>query len=189
MHSFTLAFRVRSSTTGTVASLEFPDATKHATVEITPTDLTYVGLDGTPNGTGVSGADGKWHEIVVTHQYARGLTWIYVDGALKKTVTERLTPTKFILGGPGADITRSGSPATADYQDWFVYRSMLNAGDVAAQFHGQLQQASLELYAPLDDESFALGKAVKNLAQSLSEAIISGASADFHSVKSSSGLN
>lgn len=189
MHSFTLAFRVRSSATGIVASLEFPDATKHATVEITPTDLTYVGLDGTPNGTGVSGADGKWHEIVVTHQYARGLTWIYVDGALKTTVAERLTPTGFILGGPGPATHQPGSPATADYQDWFVYRSMLNAEDVSAQFRGHLQQSSLELYAPLDDESFAPGKAVRNLAQSLSEAVVSRASINLHSVKSSSGLN
>jgi lysophospholipase L1-like esterase len=189
MHSFTMAFRVRTSGTGTVAAAEFPNSLTHSAVIITPSGLAYLGAYGTTNNTDVACNDGHWHEIVVTHQYARGLTWIYVDGVLKTTVAERLTPTGFILGGPGADITRSGSPTTADYQDWFVYRSMLNAEDVAAQFHGHLQQASLELYAPLDDEAFAPGKAVRNLAQSLSEATVLGASANFHSVKSSSSLN
>lgn len=179
MHSFALVFRVRTMATGTVASIVLPGQSTHPTVEITPTGLAYLGADGVENNTGITCTNGLWHEIVVTHQYARGRTWVYVDGALAATVSERLTPTGFILGGPGAAARRPGSPATADYQDWLVYRSMLNAEEVSAEFQGHLQQASLELYAPLDDGSFAQGKAVNNQAQSLASAFVTGSSAGF----------
>lgn len=183
MHSFAVAFRVRCSGTGTVAAVEFPNSNQLATVKITPTGLAYVGTNGVAHNTSIACNDGQWHEVVVTHQYARGLTWVYVDGDLKATVSERLTPVGFVLGGPGAGMTLSGPPATADYQDWFVYRSMLNAEEVSAQHQGHLQQASLELYAPLDDDSFTPGKAVKNLAQSLSQASVAGVETDFKAVR------
>ena len=181
MHSFTMSFRVRSLTTGTVASITLPDSSVHPTIEITSTGLAYIGADGMTNSFSVVGANGAWHEVVLAHQYARGKTWFYVDGALIATVSERLTPIGFILGGKGSATARPDSPAQADYQNWMVYRSMLNAEEVEAQHQGRLQQASLELYAPLDDASFSQGGSVKNLAQSLATARINGASANYHS--------
>jgi lysophospholipase L1-like esterase len=182
MHSFTLSFRVRSDTTGTVASVLLPDSSEHCTVEITPAGLAYVGTNGAVNCSDVAGTNGAWHEIVVAHQYARGLTWFYVDDKLIATVSERLTPVGFVLGGPGGATKRPASPAQAEYQNWFVYRSLLNAEEVSAQFHGLLQQASLELYAPLDDNSFVQGRAIENRAQSFSAAFITAPSASFESV-------
>jgi len=182
MHSFTVSFRVRSTTTGTVASVMLPDSSVYPTVEITATGLAYRGTNGVLNNSGVSGTNGAWHDIVVAHQYARGLTWFYVDGVLANTVSERLTPVGFVLGGPGSAATSSGSPAQADYQNWFVYRSMLNVEEVKAQYQGNLQQASLELYVPLDDNTFAQGAAVTNRAQSYSVGLINGASDNYQSV-------
>jgi hypothetical protein len=173
MHSFTLSFRVRATGIGTVASIELPAASDHATVEITATGLAYISANGSINNSGVSGTNGAWHDVVVAHQYARGLTFFYVDGLPAAPVQERLTPVGFVLGGPGTAATHPASPAQADYQDWFVHRSMMNQEEVTAQFQGKLQQASLELYAPLNDSGFTTG--ATNLAQSLDAVTINGA--------------
>ena len=182
VHSFSMSFRVRASATGTVASVTLPGSTVHPTIEITPEELVYVTTNGQEVGSDVDGTDGKWHDVVVAHQYARHRTWFYVDGDLAGTASEQLAPVGFVLGGHGSAATRPGSPAQADYQNWFVHRSMLNAEEVTAQHQGflqqdqgSLQQESLEVYAPLDDPSFPQGGTVTNRAQSLSVATINGA--------------
>jgi PKD repeat protein/lysophospholipase L1-like esterase len=175
VHSFSISFRVRASTTGTVASITLPGSAVNPTIEITPEDLVYMASNGHMVDSDVSATDGAWHEVVVAHEYARGRTWFYVDGVLAGTAYEQLAPVGFVLGGNGSAATRPGSPAQADYQDWFVYRSMLNAEEVTAQHQGMLQQESLEIYAPLDDPSFPQGGTVTNRAQSLSVATINGA--------------
>ncbi|HEU5124933.1 MAG TPA: GDSL-type esterase/lipase family protein, partial [Verrucomicrobiae bacterium] len=179
MHSFSVSFRVRSTTTGTVASVTLPSSSVHPTVEITATGLAYRGINNVLHNSGVNGTNGTWHDIVVAHQYARGLTWFYVDGVLASTVAERLTPVGFVLGGHGNAVTCPGSPAQADYQNWFVHRSMLNAEEVEAQYQGNLQQASLELYAPLDDNTFDQDVPVTNRAQSYSVGSINGNTANY----------
>ena len=181
MHSFTMSFRVRSVTTGTVASITLPASSIQPTIEITATGLAYIGTSGMANNFDVTGTNGAWHDVVLTHQYACGKTWFYVDDTLIATVSERLTPIGFILGGKGNATARPDSPVQADYQNWMVHRSMLNAEEVNAQHQGKLQQASLELYAPLDDTTFSQGGSVKNLAQSLATARINGTSANYHS--------
>ena len=168
VHCFSVSFRLRSATTGTVASVTLPDSTVHPTVEIMPSGLAYVASSGQVVNSGVGAADGLWHDVVVTHQYVRTQTWFYVDAVLAGTATEQLTPVGFVLGGHGSAASRPKSPALTDYQNWFVHRSVLLAEEVQAQFQGALQQASLEVYAPLDDVSFVPGSAAENRAQSLS---------------------
>jgi PKD repeat protein/lysophospholipase L1-like esterase len=175
VHSFSMSFRVRTAATGTVASVTLPNSAIHPTIEITPTDLVYVATNGQIVSSGVAATNGAWHEVVVACQYAGRKTSFYVDGVLAGTVYEQLIPIGFVLGGHGSATTRPDSPAQADYQDWFVHRSMMNAEEVTAQHQGVLQQESLELYAPLDDPSFPQGCAVTNRAQSLSAATINGA--------------
>jgi len=184
MHSFTLSFRVRSTATGTVAGITLPAGCGQPTVEMTASGPAYHGLNGVLNNPATAGTNGAWHNVVVAHQYARGLTWFYVDGMLSGMVAERLTPVGFVLGGPGQATTRPAAPAQADYADWFVHRSLLNAEEVAAQLHGNLQQASLELYAPLDDATFTPGGTVTNRAQSLAAAVIHGDADHYQSVPS-----
>jgi lysophospholipase L1-like esterase len=181
MHSFTLSFRVRSTTIGTVAAITLPDSSVHPTVEITPTGLAYLGTGEAVINSGVSGTNNLWHEVVVAHAWARGQTWFYVDGVLAGTVSERLTPIGFILGGHGNAMTRPGSPVRADYQNWLVHRSMMNVEEVTAQHEGHFQQASLELYAPLDDNAFVPGTSVTNRAQSLATAIVNGQASNYQS--------
>lgn len=189
MHSFTLSFRVRSTATGTVASITLPASSVHPTVEITSTGLAYLGLNGVVNNSGVIATNGFWHDVVIAHQYAGGLTRFYVDGVLASTVSERLTPVGFVLGGPGSAATRPGSPAQADFENWLVHRSMLNAEEVAAQFQGAFQQASLEIFAPLDDAAFIQGGTATNRAQSLSIAQINGSPANCAATQAGSPSN
>jgi lysophospholipase L1-like esterase len=105
-------------------------------------------------------ADAGWHHLVVSHYTARGDTLFFVDGALVGKVAERLEPKRFALGGSAA----------ADFKDLLVYRSALNADEVAALQAGTLLQASLEVYSPLADARLSKGSSVENRAQSLTSA-------------------
>ncbi len=182
MHSFSVSFRVRATGTGTVASATLASGINHPTIEILPEGIAYRSVNGAVVNSGVNGTNGLWHDVVIAHQYARGITAFYVDGLLVTNVTERLTPINFVLGGPGNAVSRPGSPAQADYQDWFVHRSMLNFEEVTAQAQGQLQQASLELYAPLTDATLVQGGVVTNVAQSLTAAKLNAATLNVSSV-------
>ena len=77
-------------------------------------------------------------------------------GTLAGSAKERLEPQRFTLGGPAAE-----------YRDLLIYRSALNADEIAALESGKLLQASLEVYSPLTDVKVRPGAAVPNLAQSL----------------------
>ena len=57
-----------------------------------------------------------------------------------------------------------------------IYRSALNADEIAALESGRLLQASLEVYSPLVEPQFRSGGTVENLAQSLTSAKIGAGS-------------
>jgi len=97
---------------------------------------------------------GAWVQVVLSHRYAKGETLIFVDGNHARTVLERVAPMEFVLGGS----------KEADYRQWLVYRSSLNADEVKALYEGKFVQASLEIYSPLVEKSLR----PENLAQSLS---------------------
>jgi len=93
---------------------------------------------------------------VLSHFTARGETMLFVDGKLAGMVAERLEPKNFVVGNRG------------DYKDLFLYRSALNADEVAALHAGKMLKGSLEIYSPLTDVDFKAGGTVENRAQSLS---------------------
>ena len=92
-----------------------------------------------------------------------------VDGKLAGHVSERLEPNRFVVGG-----------VQADYKDLLIYRSALNADEIAALESGRLLQASLEVYSPLVEPQFRSGGTVENLAQSLTAAAAVGAGSVQH---------
>jgi hypothetical protein len=128
---------------------------------------TYTASNGSHIASGVK-ADAAAHHLVVSHYTARGETLFFVDGTIAGHVSERLEPRRFTLGGVGAD-----------YRDLLIYRSALNADEVAALENGSLLQASLEVYSPLTELDARSDGAVRNLAQSLSSARV-GAGAVHH---------
>ena len=189
MHPFAFGITVRAPREGAVAtisgaSLAATTAMKReeraggrgsiAFEETTLTSTTpFVATIGVQNGvwtyTAANGsvvrsevkADARPHRMLVSHYTARGETLFFVDGTLAGSVSERLEPFRFVLGGK-----------RADYKDLLIYRSALNADEVAALDSGRLLQASLEVYSPLTDAQFPSGGAVANLAQSLTSAKI-----------------
>ena len=95
-----------------------------------------------------------WHDVTLTHYAGRGETLLYVDGERVGSVSERLQPDRFLLGGT----------AGTDYRDWMIHRAGLNGDEVRALHNDVMLQASLEIYSPLRGED-----PIANRAQSLSE--------------------
>lgn len=174
IHSFSFSFRVRSTGLGTIASINLPGTNATPTIEIQPTGFVYNSSDGQSIASAISPSDGNWHEVLLAHQYSRTQTWLYVNSVLAGNVTERLTPVGFALGGPGNATNSPPSPPLADYENWFIHRSAMTVEQISAHYYGALQQASMELYSPLDDDSLSPGAAVTNRAQSLTYASVTG---------------
>jgi hypothetical protein len=203
MHPFAVSLTVRAQTDGTVEAIS--GTTLAATTVPAPpgragappsdrkvttlsADKPFTAAVGIKNGmwtyTASSGtivastvkADAAWHQLVVSHYTARGETLFFVDGKLAGHAAERLAPTRFVIGGPGASATAalSSGPKQADYKDVLIYRSALNADEVAALQKGTLLQASLDVYAPLADASFARDARLENRAQSLAAMKVEG---------------
>ena len=183
MHSFAFGFSIRTQGDGPVATISgvtlssasetrrggrgagyesmtlSPAANFTALVAVENGKLTYRSAGGTPILAPVAG-DAQWHQVLLSHYTARGETLFFIDGKLAGRTAERLQPRHFALGGP-----RQG-----DYKDLLIYRSALNAEEVAALASGTLLQASMEIYSPLADETF---NSIENRAQSLSSVKVS----------------
>jgi len=130
-----------------------------ATIVVQNGMWTYKAADGSVVQSHVK-ADGRAHRLFVSHYTARAETLFFVDGVLAGRTAERLEPKLFSLGGP----------RDADFKDLLIYRSALNADEIAALESGRLLQASLEVYSPLADEEIRSRNSVANLAQSLTSA-------------------
>ena len=177
MRSFNAAFRVRAGYPGTVAAMMTATGAAAAvggSVELRANTLVYVATNGAEIVAPVNADGGAWMEVALSHSYARGLTMLYVDGVLAGTTPEHLAPVQFVLGGPGALTNRPAAPAEVDLQDWCVYRAPWTPDEAMAQHTGALQQASMELCAPLDDAVFTQGGSASNRAQSLALSSITG---------------
>lgn len=99
--------------------------------------------------------DGLWHTLVVSHNWAIQKTSVYLDGALLGQVDEQVQLTQAVLSAPPSDVA---------YRDWIIYRSSLSPAEVSHLLSSpHILQASLEVYAPLDERNLA-----ENHAQSMS---------------------
>jgi lysophospholipase L1-like esterase len=140
--------------------LEHGATNRFGTVELRSGAIAYVAPDGREIVAAVDGTRGAWHDIALSHRYAYQQTSLYVDGVWAGSLRETLEPDLFVLGGP-AGSGRAAAPVSADFQDWAVHR--------AAWHRGELQRASLEILAPLDDAAFVSGSSAANAAQSLAQ--------------------
>lgn len=143
-----------------------------STIEIRDNQLVYLAAGGQEIVADIDADAGQWYDVALSHSYVRGLTLLYVDGVLAGTLSESMAPVQFVLGGPGALTNRPPAPAESHLQDWCIYRAPWTPEEAMAQHTGALQQASMEIGAPLNDSSFVQGESATNLAQSLSLAVI-----------------
>ncbi|MEL6924517.1 MAG: GDSL-type esterase/lipase family protein, partial [Bacteroidota bacterium] len=159
VHAFTQSFEMKTDDTGTVARFLTADGEGYLIVD-TMGLLLYQSPAGDTIQSGSTVHDGDWHNITLTHFYARGETILYVDGvALDLTLSEKLEPNTFFLGSAMA-------LNEIDFRNWLFYRSGMNADEIAALNDGRMLKSSLELYAPLDEAGVLGDDPLVNLAQS-----------------------
>ena len=127
VHAFTLALRVKN-----IGALNLTMTLTSGVAPVMPTLPT----------------DADWHTLVITHYYAAGRTYVYLDGELQRATDGRLLLSKVVLSGP------------CSVSDLHFWRSGMNDGEVAAFQAGKMLCSSLELYCPLNNGNTA------NLAQS-----------------------
>lgn len=174
MHSFTMSFRVRSTDVGTVAAVG-AGATR-STLEIRDNTLVYIGPAGAEMSTPLDANNGHWYDIALSHRYATGQSLLFVDGVLKGTVSDQYVPDLFVLDGAAGAAGRALAPLQADFQDLCIYRAAWTQDEAMAQHNGALQQASLEICAPLADAIPVPGAALENRAQGFSQVTLNTAS-------------
>lgn len=157
MHSWATVFYFRCEQDGPLATIESDSA--KGEIAIRDGKIVYQSL-----ASESKVADGQWHQAAVSHRYAQRQSQLFVDGRSIGTLTEQVEPKAFMLGGDAL--------TEADYREWLVYRAALNDLEAQALWEGRLLQASLEVYAPLQDPAFTTAKPVENRAQSLSQAML-----------------
>lgn len=146
-HSFTVNARVKGNHTGNILTFE------GGNVAVTDGGaIAYTSTGGNAKTSASVLADGEWHDVALTHYYARGYTALYIDGKVAGEVSER-----FELKG---DIEFGGAPLK--YSEISFWRAGMNETEMTAHHNGEMLKSSLEIYSPmtLADETIA------NLAQS-----------------------
>ena len=161
VHPFTTTLRFRTADPGRLLQVQDSAGQSAGTIQVASTGkLLYTSAKGrTIMGSKVVN-DNRWHKLVLTHYYGRGLTRLYVDSTAEGTAAERLRPTALELGGAAA-------PARVQLRDFLFYRAGMNEGEVQAMAADSLLKASLEIYAPLDGSRAVTTDSLTNLAQSL----------------------
>lgn len=134
VHAFSLAFRVK---------------------DISALNLNWTLSSGTAPAVESTLTDEDWHTVFVSHYYAAGKTYVYIDGVLQGSAVDG----KILLN----QVTLSGACSISDLHFW---RSGMNADEVAAWEGGKMLCSSLELYCPLNNDN------TTNLAQSTNKVLV-----------------
>jgi len=173
IHSFAISFLVKNPLKGTLATIK---GTNNASGIILNNDkITYQATNGATLSGDTTQTNKGWIYVVVSHQWASGLTSLFVNGQLDGITKENIDLNKFILAGTGSDTKLPKAIKEANYKDLLIYRSALNIDEVKALYYDQLLQSSLEIYAPLNDAVYKSGSNANNYAQSLSRLLINSA--------------
>lgn len=128
VHSFTLAFRVRH-----IGAMQ---------LDLTIDEGVAPALPDMP-------ADERWHTLVLSHYYAAGKTYVYLDGVQQSVTDGSMLLQQAAVGGPCV------------VSDLHFWRAGMNADEIAAWHNNKMLCSSLELYCPLNNGSLI------NLAQSM----------------------
>lgn len=161
VHPFTTTLRFRTAGPGRLVQVLDSAGATAGTIQVVSTgQLLYTSAKGRTIAGSKVVSDNRWHKLVLTHYYGRGLTRLYVDSTAEGTAAERLRPTRLDLGG-------SAAPARVQLRDFCFYRSGMNEGEVLALAADSLLKSSLEIYAPLDGSRTVAADSLLNLAQSL----------------------
>jgi|GEM_PF-1433750 len=153
VHSFTYSFAVKTKGSGLLSSFRQLNNLGMLKIDSISGALVYNGPRGQTIKTTTPVNDDQWHQITLTHFYARGATILYIDGIKAGTADEQLLPSDFYLNDiKGAE--------EIGFKDLFFYRAAMSPEAMTALQEGKMLKSSLEIYAPLNEG------ALENLAQS-----------------------
>jgi len=158
VHPFTQVLSFRTTGSGQLLLLQDSMRTGSLRIEKDGT-LTYSSAKTGRLRTPTRVADNQWHQVALTHYFAKGETVLYLDGNAVGHLPEQLHLRQLTLGGRRA-------PRGAQYRNWLFYRAGMNADEARALAADSLLKSSLELYAPLDGRRAAAPDSLANLAQS-----------------------
>jgi len=157
LHSFTFSYDIQTSSTGQVAELSTAAGLNKLVINASgKMDYASASSTGIPGITVLN--DNQWHKVTLTHYYAMGITFLYIDKVLQGSIAEKIVTTTFDLNGANA-------PA-ANYRTLLFYRSGMVAEEINAMVDGNLLKSSLEIYSPLDGANVFSADPIVNLAQS-----------------------
>ncbi len=164
VHPFTQVLGFRTAGRGPLLVLQ--DSTRMGSLRIEKNGtLTYASAGGGHLRSVARVRDNQWHQVVLTHYFAKGETLLYLDGKEVGRLPEQLHLRQLALGGAGA-------ARGAQYRNWLFYRAGMNADEVRALAADSLLKSSLELYAPLDGQRRAAPDSLANMAQSLNGLVV-----------------
>lgn len=159
VHPFTVSLDFKTNNNGQIITYLTDTATNGA-IEIDASGyLKYTSPSGSTIIDNVAVNDNAWHNVTLTHFYARGETLLYRDANLVGSYAEQLETDTFSVHG-------ASSPANISYRNWMFYRSGMNTEEITMVHNGTLLKSSLELYAPLDKAGLLSSDPYVNLAQS-----------------------
>jgi lysophospholipase L1-like esterase len=157
LHSFTLSYDIQTSSTGQVAEISTATGQNKLVINASgKMDYSSASSTGIPGLTVLN--DNQWHKVTLTHYYAMGKTFLYIDKVLQGSIAEKIVMTTFDLNGASAP--------TANYRTLLLYRSAMAAEEINAMVDANLLKSSLEIYSPLDGANVFSADPLVNLAQS-----------------------
>ena len=175
LHSFTSVFSVRPASRGVVAVVRSAGGGTAKILVTKKGGVEFRSSTGTAFTAQASLLDGGWHSIGLAHHFLKKESRLFVDGRLLAIIPENILPVEFLLGGVE---DKSFPSAKGDYREWLVYRSVLNAAEMATLQAGKLLHSSLEVYAPLQGEKLKRDRVLENRALSTARVIFSPSHAD-----------
>lgn len=160
LNAFTICVRVKADKPGKLLQFKHGARANYTgTLSINADGSIYykAPIKGTVEG-GSGLLDGEYHNVILTHFYARGESLLYIDNKLVGTIAESLTPGTFTIGDVTDDPAQSVPMTFAEVSFW---RAGLNADEIAGINNGKLLKSSLEIYTPLYKPSVTPGEAIE----------------------------
>ena len=159
VHPFTTSIDFKTNSTGQIITYK-TDSSANGSVTLDENGfLKYTSPTGLTIVDDTIANDNLWHNVTLTHFYARGETLLYRDAVLVGSVSEKVEL-------DAVSVHPEGAPVNIDYRNWLFYRSGMNDLEIDKTYNGILFQSSLELYAPLDATAVLSPDPFVNLAQS-----------------------
>ncbi len=149
MHSFTLSFRFKETSEGSIAGFFSNNSTHN--IKITGNKIKYKELSEIYRKY-----INSWTHVVLSHSYANQKTMLYINGKLVGIVKEQLSPTEVHFGG---------TSTMTELKDLTLHRSSLNDSEALDLFNKKFIQSSLEFYNSLTKPN--AGNNLSNNAMSL----------------------